>query len=157
MQSIFSFGRLSNSSSTSASTSATGPKNKDMTKFQNQSFLPCGWCSGFDIRECWSSPGGWTTVPSLLSPSGAYANFSPVSQVTDDNMKLAQAQANARPTTEDDVYKICYENNISCVFVPCGTSAPAWPAEFGSTTAASAERKLAWRKKCLGHSIKRFG
>ncbi|GMH47209.1 hypothetical protein TrVE_jg3070 [Triparma verrucosa] len=37
-----------------------------------------------------------------------------------DNMKLAQAQANARPTTEDDVCKICYENNISCVFVPCG-------------------------------------
>lgn len=38
----------------------------------------------------------------------------------DEAENLAQALANARPTTEDDVCKICYENNISCVFVPCG-------------------------------------
>ena len=37
-----------------------------------------------------------------------------------DNLELAQAQANARPTTEEEICKICYENNISCVFVPCG-------------------------------------
>lgn len=37
-----------------------------------------------------------------------------------DHNELAQAQANARPTSEEEICKICYENNISCVFVPCG-------------------------------------